>query len=332
METKYFYQVCNLFSIIEKIIDKEKFTTDVLCELMRGNYDDDFYLDGIHTNYRDEFTTNIYQIQDDKGREAYIKRQISLLGYSSIYEKNKDVLKNAAPYVFEDIDGFIARQNEQIKTKLGISTENVISKPTRTPAKYDGFLLLGLLLLLSIELLIKNNCSLFNFDYNKLVENAKLRGFKIYDIKKLMGYIFDISISTEPEPPQPDTPNTPPPPPPKQTTFKSLFVAPYCIDSKITELKKILETNGYTIKEQWRGITGKGNELAYLYHFLKSNPRVILTGEFKQQIKVFYNEFGLTVKDKLEPGVICVTKNLQKYSEKTDTYKDFESLFSHWVK
>ncbi|HPT40645.1 MAG TPA: hypothetical protein PLQ44_03555 [Candidatus Paceibacterota bacterium] len=207
METKYFYQVCNLFSIIEKIIDKEKFTTDVLCELMRGNYDDDFYLDGIHTNYRDEFTTNIYQIQDDKGREAYIKRQISLLGYSSIYEKNKDVLKNAAPYVFEDIDGFIARQNEQIKTKLGISTENVNSKPIKIPAKYDGFLLTGLLLLLSIELLIQNNCSIFNFNYNKLVENAKLRGFEIYDIKKLMGYIFDISIPSDTQQTKPGTNN-----------------------------------------------------------------------------------------------------------------------------
>jgi len=155
-------------------------------------------------------------------------------------------------------------------------------------------------------------CELFYIDFDKAYNKA-----------------WEITNNVD-EDTQPGTPN--PPPPPKQTTFKSLFFNDYATNEKIKELKNILETNGYTIKEQWRGITGNRNELAYLYHYLKSNPGVILTGDFKHQIQVFYKEFGLTVKDKLEPGVYCVTKNLENYSEKTDTYKDFESLFSHWVK
>jgi len=177
----------------------------------------------------------------------------------------------------------------------------------------------------------KDNAGKVIFKEKKIINKEQLLyPYEFFNVRRLIGLIDRlIELYDIPEPTQPGTPK--PLTPPEQTTFKSLFVAPYCLDKKINELKNILETNNFTVKGQWRGITRKGNELAYLYHYLKSNPGVIMTGDFKQQIKVFYNEFGLTVKDKLEPGVLTVTKNLTQYSTRTDTYKNFERLFIQWV-
>jgi len=305
METKYYniaFEVLNYLYLEPDEVNKDEFIQ---------NFNKIMIDDDLTNNLIKELETNLFNLgNDNKGREAYISKNMGILYHNNYFFHNKDLLRS--------LNG---NENMTVREKM----------------IYALFMFLFF-----IEEYIVGFCLQFDIDFDKLYKRL---GYSDYRSTDIFSYFTgDDSVFQLPEcfieidkndlHPQQGTPNTPPPPPPppKQTTFKSLFVAPYCIDSKITELKKILETNGYTIKEQWRGITGKGNELAYLYHFLKSNPRVILTGEFKQQIKVFYNEFGLTVKDKLEPGVICVTKNLQKYSEKTDTYKDFESLFSHWVK
>lgn len=245
--------------------------------------------------YRSEVQENLFEIKEPTGQEAYIFTNIKLLEWTGFFEDNKEKLKE-------------------------IYKNDIENQPPENKIMHKL-----LFYLCHIEQTLKYHCVIFNIDYYKIIKRYE----KYYDSKLISPEDVYFSVTVFDKDTQPGTPN--PLTPPEQTTFKSLFVAPYCLDKKINELKNILETNNFTVKGQWRGITRKGNELAYLYHYLKSNPGVIMTGDFKEQIKVFYDEFGLTVKDKLEPGVLTVTKNLTQYSTRTDTYKNFERLFIQWV-
>jgi len=261
----------------------------------------------LYISYIAEVKNSLYQLNDNNSREAYLSDTFYLLSHSEYFEQNKDLIKGM----------------NDIYKELPIEDllKNLITAKYKKQPVYNKLLHSLFKEMFLIETSVKELCKNFNIDYDKLAKKYNHN----YDFGELMYY----NSTGKNVPTQPGTPN--PLTPPEQTTFKSLFVAPYCLDKKTNELKNILETNNFTVKGQWRGITRKGNELAYLYHYLKSNPGVIMTGDFKEQIKVFYDEFGLTVKDKLEPGVLTVTKNLTQYSTRTDTYKNFERLFIQWV-
>jgi len=308
METKYYniaFDVLNYLYLEPSEIETDKFI-EYFNKIMIE--------DDLINNYIKEIETNLFNLgNDNKGREAYLLKNMSILNHTGFFYKNKDLLR-----------------------RLNESDEE--------PTVNEKLIQALFMFLFFMEEYFVNYCLDFDIDYKKL---HKKSGFGHYMVD-IFAYTagepdqpyagtsdfckFRITQSAgAPEQPHPWTLPAPPLTPPEQTTFKSLFVAPYCLDKKINELKNILETNNFTVKGQWRGITRKGNELAYLYHYLKSNPGVIMTGDFKEQIKVFYDEFGLTVKDKLEPGVFTVTKNLTQYSTRTDTYKNFERLFIQWV-
>ena len=131
------------------------------------------------------------------------------------------------------------------------------------------------------------------------------------------------------------TVNKPPPPPKPPLKFIDLFKIPYNTVEKITILKEILKNNEYIGQDnKWVGITKKKNELAFLYDLF--NEKNILKDEsFELQIKTFYKEFGLIVYNDKETksGGYCTLKNLRiTRSNQNETYKNFEIIFSDWVK
>ena len=131
------------------------------------------------------------------------------------------------------------------------------------------------------------------------------------------------------------TVNKPPPPPKPQLTFVGLFKIPHNEPKKQKELKDLLKGNGYIDEDnKWEVTTCNKNELAFLYDLFE-DKKILTPGSFAQKIKTFYKEFGLIVYNDKEPttGGYCTLKNLSiTRSNQNETYKNFEIIFSNWVK
>jgi len=121
-----------------------------------------------------------------------------------------------------------------------------------------------------------------------------------------------------------------------QLTFIDLFKIPYNTVEKITILKEILKNNVYIGQDnKWVGITKKKNELAFLYDLFNNEKNILKDESFELQIKTFYKEFGLIVYNDKETksGGYCTLRNLRiTRSKQNETYKNFEIIFSDWVK
>lgn len=118
-----------------------------------------------------------------------------------------------------------------------------------------------------------------------------------------------------------------------ELSFKDLFIPVFNSNEKLNSLKERLKNKGFLDdKFMWIGITKKKNELAYLYWFL-NEKRILKNNSFRNQIKVFYKEFGLVVyndKEKVKDGYSTI-RNLQQYTN-NDTYRDYETFLSDWIK
>jgi hypothetical protein len=102
--------------------------------------------------------------------------------------------------------------------------------------------------------------------------------------------------------------------------FPPLFKKPEHAD----QVKKILESNEYTIDGKWKGMSEQKNELLAAYHALKPimNPGLPTT-----QAKIFYSTFGLKVgKDSTLKGEYITDRQLRIDPLYSDIEK-FEIIF-----
>ena len=121
----------------------------------------------------------------------------------------------------------------------------------------------------------------------------------------------------------------------QELTFVGLFKIPHNEPKKQKELKDLLKGNWYIDEDnKWEVTTCNKNELAFLYDLFE-DKKILTPGSFAQKIKTFYKEFGLIVYNDKEPttGGYCTLKNLRiTRSNQNETYKNFEIIFSNWVK
>jgi len=180
---------------------------------------------------------------------------------------------------------------------------------------------------IKLELFIKNNNVNIDEITRKIKRNILSEDYKydIFEFEKQFSHILKNTSSVNK-----NTQTIKPP-----LKFIDLFKIPYNTVEKITILKEILKNNEYIGQDnKWVGITKKKNELAFLYDLF--NEKNILKDEsFELQIKTFYKEFGLIVYNDKETksGGYCTLKNLRiTRSNQNETYKNFEIIFSDWVK
>lgn len=173
------------------------------------------------------------------------------------------------------------------------------------------------------KLFLKNNLDNFeeNFCYFILAEF----GYDIFNFEKQFSHILKNTSSVNK-----NTQTIKP-----QLTFVGLFKIPHNEPKKQKELKDLLKRNGYIDEDnKWEVTTCNKNELAFLYDLFE-DKKILTPGSFAQKIKTFYKEFGLIVYNDKEPttGGYCTLKNLSiTRSNQNETYKNFEIIFSNWVK
>lgn len=110
----------------------------------------------------------------------------------------------------------------------------------------------------------------------------------------------------------------------KTIQFKDIFKPPYNSEQKITDFKKILQTRGYTDKNNvWAGLTTNKNELATLYFVFDLKGNIFKNHSKRATIRTLYKEFGINVNDN-------ELRNLTREMSNTETREQFETIFKEW--
>lgn len=104
----------------------------------------------------------------------------------------------------------------------------------------------------------------------------------------------------------------------KELTFEDLFRD----KANALKVKKIFETNGYTLNGKWQGLSNDKSELLYAYHVLKPLLKPI---KDTPAARIFYYEFGLTVGPEKE-GNYITTRTFPDVP-KNHKLKEFEAKF-----